>query len=142
MVCLPIRWHSPLLTPTLSAPKDWSRVGSHNGPHASFPHFRYSAGGQKRHCAPAGGGRCKNKSGCESLRTKQIAGAGLDVFEYEPKVGKDLRSLKNVLLTPHLGSAVGEVRERMAHLVADNILAFLAGKNSPNCVNPQVLPVK
>jgi glyoxylate reductase len=77
-----------------------------------------------------------------ALRTKQIAGAGLDVFEYEPKVGKDLRKLSNVVLTPHLGSAVGEMREQMAHFVADNILAFLAGKNPPNCVNPQVLPRK
>jgi len=77
-----------------------------------------------------------------ALTTKQIAGAGLDVFEYEPKVGKDLRRLTNVVLTPHLGSAVGDIREQMAHLVADNILAFLAGKNPPNCANPQVLPVK
>ena len=36
-----------------------------------------------------------------ALRTKQIAGAGLDVFEYEPKVGKELRKLNNVVLTPH-----------------------------------------
>jgi len=77
-----------------------------------------------------------------ALRTKKIAGAGLDVFEYEPKVGKDLRNLNNVVLTPHLGSAVGEMREQMAHLVADNILAFLGGENPPNCVNSQVLPVK
>jgi glyoxylate reductase len=74
-----------------------------------------------------------------ALRTKQIAGAGLDVFEHEPKVGKELRKLNNVVLTPHLGSAVGNIREQMAHLVVDNILAFLAGKNLPNGVNPQVL---
>ena len=77
-----------------------------------------------------------------ALNKKEIAGAGLDVFEYEPKVGKELRKLKNVVLTPHLGSAVGEIREQMANLVVDNILAFLAGKNPPNCVNPQVLPVR
>jgi glyoxylate reductase len=74
-----------------------------------------------------------------ALERKQIAGAGLDVFEHEPKVGKALRTLPNVVLTPHLGSAVGEAREAMANLVADNILAFLAGKRPPNCVNPQVL---
>jgi glyoxylate reductase len=77
-----------------------------------------------------------------ALSKKEIAGAGLDVFEYEPKVGKELRTLKNVVLTPHLGSAVGEIREQMANLVADNILAFLAGEKPPNCVNPQVLPDK
>jgi glyoxylate reductase len=70
---------------------------------------------------------------------KQIGGAGLDVFEYEPKVGKDLRALSNVVLTPHLGSATLEVREDMANIVVDNILAFLEGKRPPNCVNPQVL---
>jgi glyoxylate reductase len=74
-----------------------------------------------------------------ALQRKQIAGAGLDVFEHEPKVGAALRKLTNVVLTPHLGSAVGEARESMAHHAADNISAFLEGKRPPNCVNPQVL---
>jgi glyoxylate reductase len=74
-----------------------------------------------------------------ALQRQQIAGAGLDVFEHEPKVGTALRKLRNVVLTPHLGSAVGEAREAMAHHVADNIIAFLDGKRPPNCVNPQVL---
>jgi glyoxylate reductase len=74
-----------------------------------------------------------------ALQRKQIAGAGLDVFEHEPKVGAALRKLTNVVLTPHLGSAVGEARESMAHHVADNISALLEGKRPPNCVNPQVL---
>ena len=75
-----------------------------------------------------------------ALARKQIAGAGLDVFEHEPKVGKDLRALSNVVLAPHVGSATAEVREGMANSVVDNILAFLSGKRPPNCVNPQVLP--
>ena len=73
-----------------------------------------------------------------ALTRKQIAGAGLDVFEHEPKIDKTLRKMTNVVLTPHLGSAAPEVREEMANIVVDNILAFLAGHKLPNCVNPQV----
>ncbi|MFL6796245.1 MAG: NAD(P)-dependent oxidoreductase [Xanthobacteraceae bacterium] len=74
-----------------------------------------------------------------ALRTGRIAGAGLDVFEREPKVSAELRKMANVVLTPHLGSATIEVRESMANIVVDNILSFLAGKRPPNCVNPEVL---
>jgi glyoxylate reductase len=74
-----------------------------------------------------------------ALKAKRIAGAGLDVFEHEPKVDAALRKLPNVVLAPHLGSAVVETREEMASIVVDNILAFLDGKVPPNCVNPEVL---
>jgi glyoxylate reductase len=73
-----------------------------------------------------------------ALQTKRIAGAGLDVFEHEPKVDKRLKAMANVVLAPHLGSATPEVREEMAKIVVDNILAFLEGRKLPNCVNPQV----
>jgi len=73
-----------------------------------------------------------------ALAKKQIAGAGLDVFEHEPKIAPALKRMSNVVLTPHLGSAVPEVREEMANIVANNILAFLGGHKLPNCVNPQV----
>jgi glyoxylate reductase len=73
-----------------------------------------------------------------ALQNQQIAGAGLDVFEHEPKVDKRLKAMSNVVLTPHLGSATPEVREEMAKIVVDNILAFLEGRKLPNCVNPQV----
>ncbi len=73
-----------------------------------------------------------------ALTKKQIAGAGLDVFEHEPKLDKALRKMPNVVLTPHLGSATPEVREAMAGIVVDNILAFLGGHRLPNCVNPEV----
>jgi glyoxylate reductase len=74
-----------------------------------------------------------------ALKAKKIAGAGLDVFEHEPKVHADLKKMKNVVLNPHLGSATVEVREEMANIVVDNIEALLAGRTPPNCVNPQVL---
>ena len=74
-----------------------------------------------------------------ALKKRQIAGAGLDVFEHEPDVTPALLKMPNVVATPHLGSAVVEVREQMANIVVDNILALLDGKTPPNCVNPEVL---
>jgi glyoxylate reductase len=74
-----------------------------------------------------------------ALKSKKIAGAGLDVFEHEPKLPPALKAMKNVVLTPHLGSAVMEVREKMANIVVDNIEAFIGGRTPPNCVNAQLL---
>ena len=74
-----------------------------------------------------------------ALKTKKIAGAGLDVFETEPNVPPALLKMKNVVLTPHLGSAVMEVRDLMANTVVENIQALIDGRMPPNCVNPQVL---
>jgi glyoxylate reductase len=74
-----------------------------------------------------------------ALKKRQIAGAGLDVFEHEPRVTPALLKMPNVVTTPHLGSAVVEVREQMANIVVDNILALLEGRTPPNCVNPEVL---
>ena len=71
-----------------------------------------------------------------ALKAKQIAGAGLDVFEHEPKVTPHCEAMTNVVLVPHLGSATVEVREQMANIVVDNILALLEGRRPPNCVNP------
>lgn len=75
----------------------------------------------------------------QALKTKRIAGAGLDVFEFEPKVSAELKKMKNVVLNPHLGSATVEVREEMANIVVDNIEALIEGRIPPNCVNPEVL---
>jgi glyoxylate reductase len=73
-----------------------------------------------------------------ALAARRIAGAGLDVYEHEPKVHPDLVDLDNVVLTPHLGSAVTELREAMAHIVVDNITAVLEGRQPPNCWNPEI----
>jgi len=73
-----------------------------------------------------------------ALKEGRIAGAGIDVFENEPKIERALLRMDNVVLTPHLGSAVMELRERMAHVVVDNIAAIVEGRQPPNCINPQV----
>lgn len=64
----------------------------------------------------------------DALRTGEIAGAGLDVFEHEPAVNEGLLELDNVVLLPHLGSATVETRTAMAVLAADNAVAVLAGR--------------
>ena len=74
----------------------------------------------------------------EALAEGRIAGAGLDVFENEPHVTPALLGMSNTVLTPHLGSAVAELRETMAHVVVDNILAILDGQQPPNCWNPEI----
>ncbi|MDP1717743.1 MAG: D-glycerate dehydrogenase [Burkholderiales bacterium] len=73
-----------------------------------------------------------------ALKEKKIAGAGIDVFENEPTPDPALFPMENVVLTPHMGSAIREVREGMANVVVDNILALLEGKQPPNCWNPEV----
>jgi glyoxylate reductase len=74
-----------------------------------------------------------------ALKAKKIAGAGLDVYEHEPQVSPDLVAMPNVVLTPHLGSAVLELREGMAHVVIDNTIALIEGRQPVSCLNPQVL---
>jgi lactate dehydrogenase-like 2-hydroxyacid dehydrogenase len=68
----------------------------------------------------------------DALASGQLAGAGLDVFEKEPYVpvqpDKDLRTLENVVLTPHVGSNTREANQRMAEAALENVRYFLAGQ--------------
>ena len=64
----------------------------------------------------------------EALKEEMIMGAGLDVYEKEPSVHKNLVKLKNVFLLPHLGSATTETREAMGMRVFENIQAFFNNK--------------
>jgi glyoxylate reductase len=63
-----------------------------------------------------------------SLRSGHLAGAGLDVYEHEPRIHPGLLELDNVVLMPHIGSATVETREAMAMLAVDNVLAVLRGE--------------
>jgi len=74
-----------------------------------------------------------------ALKEKTIAGAGLDVYEHEPDVSPELVAMPNVVLTPHLGSAVLSLREGMANVVVDNTIALIEGRAPVSCLNPQVL---
>jgi glyoxylate reductase len=73
-----------------------------------------------------------------ALAERRIAGAGLDVYEGEPRIDRRLFALPNVVLSPHIGSAVPELRDAMANLVVDNIAAVLEGGRPPNCYNPEI----
>ena len=79
-----------------------------------------------------------------ALREGRLAAAGLDVFEGEPTVHRDLLALSNVVLTPHIASASLPTRRAMAHLAASNLIAALAAggnRQPPTPLNPQTLPL-
>ena len=70
----------------------------------------------------------------QALQSGQIAGAGLDVYEFEPEVPEALRDMNNVTLLPHLGTAALNVRTDMGMMVLDNLQAFFEGRTPPNLV--------
>jgi len=70
----------------------------------------------------------------EALKAGTIAGAGLDVFEREPKITEALKGMQNVCLLPHLGSATVETRIAMGMTVVENLTAFFEGREPPNRV--------
>ena len=70
----------------------------------------------------------------DALETRQIAGAGLDVFAKEPYVPPRLRALENAVLLPHLGTAALEVRAAMGQMALDNIIAWEEGRPLPQAV--------
>ncbi len=74
-----------------------------------------------------------------ALREGWIAGAGLDVYEDEPRIHPGLLECPNAVLAPHIASASHETRLRMALIAVENCLAVLDGVRPPNPVNPEVL---
>jgi glyoxylate reductase len=73
-----------------------------------------------------------------ALTEERIAGAGLDVFEHEPKIHPELLKMDNVVLLPHIGSASLETRTKMGLVAAENLIAFFNGQTPPNCLNPEI----
>ena len=73
-----------------------------------------------------------------ALEERRIAGAALDVYEREPMVEPGLINLPNAVLTPHLGSAALDTRERMAAIVVENVVAVIGGRRPPNLFNPEI----
>jgi glyoxylate/hydroxypyruvate/2-ketogluconate reductase len=83
----------------------------------------------------ARGGVVDDAALVQALREKRIAGAGLDVFEGEPNLNPGFLGLKNVVMTPHIGSASRATRIVMCNTAAANMSAVLEGREPPNPVN-------
>ncbi|RAI30502.1 2-hydroxyacid dehydrogenase [Rhodoplanes serenus] len=79
------------------------------------------------------------KALARALKDKVIWGAGLDVFENEPKVEPGLLGLDNVIVVPHVASGTTETRLNMGRIAVDNIVRVLGGQPPATCVNPDVL---
>ena len=77
----------------------------------------------------------------EALQNKEIAGAGLDVTEQEPPAKDNpLRTMENVILTPHTASASTRMRQETRRRAAREVALALSGRWPLSCVNPHVLP--
>lgn len=74
----------------------------------------------------------------DALRSGQVGGAGLDVFDNEPNINPELIDMENVILTPHIASATWEARNKMGEQAVSAILDTLAGKQPKNILNEDV----
>jgi lactate dehydrogenase-like 2-hydroxyacid dehydrogenase len=82
----------------------------------------------------ARGGIVDDNALIKALRDKTIFAAGLDVYEGEPQLNPEFLELKNVVLSPHIGSASEPTRRAMAMTAAKNLVAVLANNEAP--INP------
>ena len=86
----------------------------------------------------ARGGVVDDAALVEALQARRIAGAGLDVFEGEPRVHPGYLPLRNVVMTPHIGSASRATRMKMCETALANLTAALDGRIPPNLVNKEL----
>ena len=86
----------------------------------------------------ARGGVVDDAALVEALKVGRIAGAGIDVFEGEPKLNAGYLALPNAVLTPHIGSASRVTRMKMCEMAVANLTAVLEGRTPPNLVNKEL----
>ncbi len=82
----------------------------------------------------ARGGLVDDEALIAALKSGRVFAAGLDVFDGEPNLHPEYRILDNVVLLPHVGSATVETRNAMGFKALDNLDAFFAGAEPPNCI--------
>jgi glyoxylate reductase len=90
----------------------------------------------------ARGSVIKEEDLVRALKEGLIFSAGLDVYEFEPKIHPELLNMENVVLLPHIGSATFETRIKMAEMASLNLINFLNNEKPLSVVNPQVLTSK
>ncbi len=81
------------------------------------------------------GGAVDESALIKALQAKNIAGAGLDVFEQEPKINPLWLNMPNVVMTPHLGGLARNNRAAMEQVAVQNVISAIVHKNAPSMLN-------
>ncbi len=87
----------------------------------------------------ARGAVIKESALVKALQEEKILGAGLDVYEFEPKITADLLKMDNVILAPHNGTATIDARNNIAREASKNVINYFNGSKDIAIVNPEML---